>query len=169
MTLHELAQTLGAWCWGERRLFETVGSWVPSTADPAVKVHFAEASHRHAWRAARLEELLPAAYVPPASALVRPGPDAASLAVLAGLDDTVPRLAALYRVVVPARVAAYDRWIAATSLTERPYLRALRGIRDDQVEDWIAAAGELHRCVRTETDAAKAAAACADVEAAALR
>jgi hypothetical protein len=169
MTLHELAQTLGWWCWTERRLFEIVGSWVPSTTDAAVKVHFAETSHRCAWRAARLEELLPTAYVPPASTLLRPGPGAASLDVLAGLDATVPRLAALYRVVVPAGVAAYDHWLDAATLTERPYLRAVRGVRADLVEDWIAGAGELRRRVRTGADAAIAAAACADVEAAGLR
>lgn len=169
MTLQELAQVLGVWCWGERRLFEIVGSWVPSTPEPAVKACFAEASLRHAWRAARLEELFPSAYVPPASTLVRPGPDAPMLEVLARLDDTVPRLAALYRVVVPARIAAYDRWLDAATLTERPYVRALRGVRNDQVEDWAAAVGELHRCVRTAADAAIAAAACADVEAASLR
>jgi len=45
--------------WLERRLFETVGAWVPSTPERAVKLAFARESRRFGWHAELLEPLRP--------------------------------------------------------------------------------------------------------------
>jgi hypothetical protein len=59
LTLDDSARFLSHATWLERRLFEVLGSWVPTTPEPAVKLALARHSRRHAWHAQLLEPLRP--------------------------------------------------------------------------------------------------------------
>jgi hypothetical protein len=84
----------------ERRLFEVLGGWVPSTREPEAKLLFRVQSFRHAGHAELWESA--GADCAGASALFE---DVERLAVLQGTaarlrgayDDVLPRLVTLYR------------------------------------------------------------------------
>jgi len=59
LTIDDTARFLSHATWLERRLFETVGAWVPSTPERAVKLAFARESRRFGWHAELLEPLRP--------------------------------------------------------------------------------------------------------------
>jgi hypothetical protein len=59
LTIDETARFLGHATWVEQRLFEVVGSWVPETPDPVVKLALARASRHHGAHAEVLEALRP--------------------------------------------------------------------------------------------------------------
>ena len=74
---------------------------------------------------------------PPAGEAVRP-------------PGALPRLAGLYRVVLPRLVTTYERHLRVVSpVTDGPVARALRLVLNDEIEDWQA--GE--RLVRAPGDA----------------
>ena len=51
----------------------------------------------------------------------------------------LPRLAALYRVVLPRLVTSYERHLrVASATTDGPVARALRLVLNDEIEDWQA-------------------------------
>ena len=99
-------------------LFEQLGTWVTTTADPALQRLFATAAHRHAWHAQLWADRSPTIPVPPVVAEV-------ATIVEAG-DDT-------------------DRWAAyATSLgTLLVELGALRGRIDPELDPGTARVIEL--------------------------
>jgi hypothetical protein len=59
LTLDDTARFLGHATWLERKLFTTIGDWVRSTSEPAVKVAFARESRHHGWHAELLEPMRP--------------------------------------------------------------------------------------------------------------
>jgi hypothetical protein len=59
LTIDDTARFLSHATWLERRLFEAVGAWVPSTPERAVKLAFARESRRFGWHAELLEPLRP--------------------------------------------------------------------------------------------------------------
>jgi hypothetical protein len=148
LTIEESARMVGAWAWAERRLYEVVGAWAPSTASPAAKVWFSSASQHHAWRAQLWQERLPGRLVPaypapggvaPAIELVRPGSAAAeaALAALAGLEGDGARLGAYCRVILPRTVVAYRSWQRrCMASSDRPVARALALNLVDVMADW---------------------------------
>jgi hypothetical protein len=51
----------------------------------------------------------------------------------------LPRLAGLYRVVLPRLVTTYERHLrVAAPVTDGPVLRALRLVLNDEIDDWQA-------------------------------
>ena len=144
---------VGAWAWAERRLYEVVGAWAPSTAYAAAKIWFASVSQHHAWRAQQWEERLPGrlvpAYPPPdaAAAWSAPGPEPAepaepaaaeaALTALARLDGDGARLGAYCRVILPRTVVAYRSWQRlCTACSDRPLARVLALQLADVTADW---------------------------------
>jgi len=59
LTIDDVARFLGHAVWLERRLFEVVGGWVRSTADPALKLDLAREARRHGAHVEVLEPLRP--------------------------------------------------------------------------------------------------------------
>jgi hypothetical protein len=149
-TIEESARVVGAWAWAERRLYELVGAWAPSTTAPPAKIWLASASQHHAWRAQLWQERLAGRLAPaypgpgapatgPELDLVRPGsPEAeAALTALAGLDGDGARLGAYCRVILPRTVVAYRSWQRrCTASADRPVARVLALNLVDVVADW---------------------------------
>jgi hypothetical protein len=140
-TLLDAARTIGGYAWLEERLFEILGAWVPSVAEPAVKVHLAAGSHHHAWHGALWRERLPELRDMPSEAfVVAPGKrQAVFVDALAAAATTVERLVGVYRVALPRQVATYSRHRAnASPITDGPTIRALDLVLADQLADWRA-------------------------------
>ncbi len=172
LPLGSSAALLGGYRWIEHALFELLGSWVTTMPLPAVQVFIDGQSARHAWHAQLLAERLPVLAGADPDGLTRPPePAGAVLAALAGHDvppaeadgpgtaagpqGALPRLAGLYRVVLPRLVVTYGRHLAAAStVTDGPLIRALRLILADEVEDWHAGERLVQRLVTRPHDVA---------------
>jgi hypothetical protein len=145
----------------ERRLFEVLGGWVPTTPEPEVKLLLRAHSFRHAWHAELWEDLLPAG-------TVAPEPDEALAAVLettAAAKETLERLMGVYRVVLPALVAAYGECReAASPVSDGPLLRALGLMLVDDAEALSAGEALVAGVEGDEQGAKRAAAHARDVQ-----
>ena len=187
-TIEESGRRIGRHAWVEARLFEIVGSWAGTVAEPRSRALFARQSAHHAWHVELWHGLLPALPHLADNQLVGPdGTDAEMVASLAAFDDrsgtagtaeigdvgvaagtadtgdakvaagtgdagvepggpegsapagAADRLVALYRRVLPARLAAYDDHLAHTSpVADGPTMRVLRLVRTDLAEDILA-------------------------------
>jgi hypothetical protein len=137
-TLEETARRVGHARWLEQRCFELLGGWVASTPEPEVKLVFARQSHHHAWHAELFDRVLPAAngFVPD-GLVVAPDPGWAGFLVeLSGLRTTLDRLAGVFELLLPAKVAAYEVWLAtADPVRDAPLVRWLGFVLADERAD----------------------------------
>ncbi|MEO6121422.1 MAG: hypothetical protein ABIW46_04265 [Acidimicrobiales bacterium] len=116
----DLVAVLDAAREAEERTFEVVGGWVPSVAEPQVKIALSIHSRRHG---DHLESLL--AVTPRVAAAVAPphgGLDPSLIDAVAALETTVGRLVALTQVLMP-------RLSAATGLDPGPAVAAAPAAR----------------------------------------
>lgn len=156
-TIEESARRLGNYRWVSMRLFELLGSWVVDVPQPALKVQLAAASRHHGWHAELLGERLPAVRdLHPDRQTAPPNDEFAGLVadlVRLDRDDTVGRLVAVYRVVVPHLIAVGTWHLErCTPVADAAVSRTLRFVLADQIDDWRAAEGALH--VLCDDDAA---------------
>jgi hypothetical protein len=137
MTLDEAAARAGAFRWLEMRRFEILGAWVPSVAEPEVKLLLARHSVHHGWHAELLAGCLPAtkdhdpdrSTAPPSSGV------GDLLGELAGASGTLERLVAVYQVLGPEQLAVYDRFLdAANPASDAALRRVVRIVVQDQVD-----------------------------------
>ena len=138
-SLYESGRLAGTHRWVERRLFEIVGGWVPSTTDQEAKLLFDRHSEHHAWRAGQWWERLPvlAGVDRDGMTSAPPGPMATALDRLAELATPVARLAGLYRGVLPRVWTEYDRHRkAADPVSDGSALRTLSMVIADVSADW---------------------------------
>jgi hypothetical protein len=158
LTLDAQAAAVGHYRWIEHALYELVGGWVREMPIASVQVHLDAQSLRHAWHAELWAERLPVMAGADPDRLTVPSPAAAALfAALHGepvpaavgvtdpAEDTLarpgalPRLAGLYRVVLPRLVVTYERHLALTGeVSDAPVRRALRLALADGREEWQA-------------------------------
>jgi hypothetical protein len=115
--LTSTASTLGGFRWIDRRLFEVVGGWVPTVAEPATKRWLAAVARHHAWRADQWAARFPVVRELDLAAATRPPPGwAEALDLLAATDRGAVAWSA-------ATSAATDRGVvvgsAATSAATR--------------------------------------------------
>ncbi|MBV8463989.1 MAG: hypothetical protein JO368_11880 [Acidimicrobiales bacterium] len=162
--MEQTAALVGRYRWVEHALYVLLGRWVQDAALPAVQVHLDAQGMRHAWHAELWADRLPVLSSSHPERLTVPSPPMASLFRLlgasvpaasdatemgrsrfdvvldAGTSDvpgTLPRLAALYRVVLPRLVATYEHHLSLTAEpTDGPVRRALRLVLNDEIEDW---------------------------------
>ncbi len=171
LTLAHAAERFGAYRWVERRLFELTGAWAAQAAPPDARIHLDVVSGQHGWHAELWADRLPALDGADHDALTRPaGPILRPLLdELARQQDTVARLAGLYRVVVPRLIVTYDRHLRrATAAADAPAVRALRLVRRDEVEAWQAGEALVEQLLVRPEDAAAAAGVQARLEATAV-
>ena len=130
MTIDESACRLGGLVWTERRLFELLGGWVPTTAEPAAKVAFAEVSRRHGDHAVALLGLLPDTRDHRPEALVRPVDGAeAAIAAAGEAVGTAARLGALGDGVTAAHLGALEGYLAdGAAVRDRPGMRIVAAV-----------------------------------------
>ena len=161
LNLEASAALVGEYRWIEHALFRLLGQWVTDMPIAAVQVHLDAQSMRHAWHAELFAERLPVmAGADPDTWTVPSAPTTALFAALSGtpppaadagplrpaVDGEVfehpgalPRLAALYRIVLPRLVTSYELHLRVVGpLTDAPVARALRLVLNDEVEDWQA-------------------------------
>jgi hypothetical protein len=177
LSLGTAAALVGEYRWIENALYTLLGEWVADMPVAAVKVHLDGQSLRHAWHAELWADRLPVVSGEDPAALTVPSAPARTLfATLTGVPvvtdlpgsswppasdepsgrpGALPRLAGLYRVVLPRLVVTYDRHLrAASAVTDRPVARALRLVLNDEVEDWRAGEHLVQRLVTRPHDVA---------------
>jgi hypothetical protein len=128
MTIDESARRVGSIVWAERRLFELLGGWVPSTPEPPVKLALARRSRHHAAHAATLDVVLPDTrdHDPRALVAAADPEDPGRFAELAALTGTDARLACLVDDLLPQRLEACEAFLAsASAVRDGPAVRAL--------------------------------------------
>jgi hypothetical protein len=174
------AGLVGGYRWIEHALYEVLGSWVTDIPLAAVQVHLDVQSTRHAWHAELWADRLPVLNgVDPDSLTKPPDPAGTVLTTLTGSapllgtpvtagwgweipedgggvpdpPGALPRLAGLYRVVMPRLVVSYERHLrAASPVTDAPLIRALRLVLADEIEDWHAGERLVQRLVTRPQD-----------------
>lgn len=171
------ASLIGEYRWIENSLYSVLGAWVSDVPIAAVQVHLDGQSMRHSWHAELWADRLPVMdgvdaddlTVPSApttalfaalngEALPSDGPGSSwppAEEVAAGPPAALPRLAGLYRVVLPRLVTTYVRHRrAANPVTDGPVLRALQLVLNDEIEDWHAGERLVQRLVTRPHDVA---------------
>jgi hypothetical protein len=124
LTVKERGQFVATMRYVHVWLMETLATWVPTTPEMEVKLLFGE----HIWDAAQHADTLGKRTFElrlPLQHSVRPSDAyAALLGQMAAIEPTPRRLAAVYDVVLPALVARYERYLAATdALADAPTVR----------------------------------------------
>ncbi len=136
-SLDESARRIGSFRWLEARSFEILGAWVPSTPEAGVKLLLARQSAHHGWHAQLLELCLPSTKDhDPESVTTAPSPGiAALLDAVAAAPGTLERLVAVYQVLTPEKIAAYERHLdAANPVADGAVRRVLRIVLTDEVD-----------------------------------
>ena len=177
LPLDATAALTGEYRWIENALYRLLGEWVTDMPVPAVQLHLDAQSMRHAWHADLWAERLPVLDGADPDRLTAPsGPTTALFAALSGTapptegpgsgwpaaeqdvfehPGALPRLAALYRVVLPRLVTSYERHLrVASATTDGPVARALRLVLNDEIEDWQAGERMVERLVSRPHDVA---------------
>ncbi|MFN8034586.1 MAG: hypothetical protein U0V73_01440 [Acidimicrobiia bacterium] len=133
----ESAYLLARYQWVEERLFEILGGWAVREPDPHVKLVLGPDAARHAEHAAVWARLRPDVREAGPSGPEAPGPGTEALfAAVWALDapaQTIERLVAVYRVVLPAMVARYEAHRArVTALADGPVIGALERVTAEE-------------------------------------
>ena len=175
MPLGRTAELVGEYRWIETALFTLLGTWVTDMPIAAVQVHLDGQSMRHALHAELWGDRLPVLAGVDPDALTRPSPATAALfAALDGIEPAaegpgatwpaadhegaprpgaLPRLAGLYRVVLPRVVTTYTRHLRVVApVADGPLRRALRLVLNDEVEDWLSGERLIQRLVTRPHD-----------------
>jgi hypothetical protein len=130
--IDDAAKFLGHAAWLEGRLFEAVGGWVTSTADPALKLVFARQSRRFGWHAELLEPIRPRTrdHDADANSPLDAGWRTMTARLLAATDTEI-RVERL-REALGHTVACYEEHLAAMRpLRDGPSLRVVGLVLDD--------------------------------------
>ena len=140
--VEESARRVGNYKWIEMRLFEALGGWVATVPELDVKLRLGTHCYHHAWHAELWHKRLPELRemnpdrltVPPNDELVA---FVAALTEPEAPDETIEKLVGVYRVLIPALIAAYTYHLNNTStITDAPTIRSLKFALQDLFEDW---------------------------------
>jgi len=140
--VEETAKRVGHYKWIEMRLFEALGGWVATVPELDVKMRLGTHCYHHAWHAELWHKRLPELRemnpdrltVPPNDELVT---FVDALTEPEGPGETVEKLVGVYRVLIPAKVAAYTFHLNGTStITDAPTMRSLKFAIQDEIDDW---------------------------------
>jgi hypothetical protein len=138
--IEDTARRFGQYRWAELQLFELLGSWAtaagPATDAPAVAM-LAAHCHHHAWHADVFAGRTPAVAGPAAAAQAAPLPELVVLLDAArAAQGIAARLHAVYRGVLPALAAEYERHLLVTDpRIDGPTVRALTLVLHDLADD----------------------------------
>jgi hypothetical protein len=132
LTLHDAAALAGRHAWWEQRLFELAGRWAVASERAEVTVALAAQAAQHAERAEQWHRRLPVLAGWDREALTAAPHDALPIAVARLGDEIttmVDRLTTMYRVLLPARLAAYRAHLDCSSpVCDAPALRVLERV-----------------------------------------
>ena len=164
LPLRESARRMGAYCWLECRLFETVGAWVALVPEMQAKAVLAAHARRHAWHAELWRDQLPTAGDMTPDSLTSPADDGIA-GLMTALDEapeepghTIDRLVGSYRALLPRMITTYSAHLAVTSaVADEPTIRALRLVLEDELESWAEGEALLQSLLTTEEQISRAA------------
>jgi hypothetical protein len=165
--LEDRTRASGAHCWFERRMFEILGSWVPTTHEPEAKLMLDRHSLHHSWRATQWGDRLPVVSGVDREALVAaPGAGTEkALDALSGMRGTVDRLAGAYRVAIPRLAGVYAADLAAASgVCDGSVIRTLGIVSADLEADWREGEFFLQRLLTDRAEVQSASRAVAELE-----
>jgi len=147
-------------------MFEILGGWVATVAEPEVKIAFATQASHFGWHTTLWGERLPWLHGVESLSWVAPAPGVEpAVALLAEASHTVERLVGVHRVLLPRLIAAHsDHLDSASPVTDGPMIRTLRLVLTDEAEDQRAGERLLHTLLRTRADVTRAAACQAALE-----
>ncbi len=139
LSLEESARRLGSYVWLNRQLFEVLGGWVASTADPTAQLLLSQHCYQHAWHAELFEARLPRLREFQVSDFILPSNNSAEELIgrLSATTDESVRLAATYRVVLPRVYGLYAHHLASTTpIADAAVARSLKLAMTDVGEQW---------------------------------
>jgi hypothetical protein len=169
-SVDESARRVGHYKWTESRLFEALGGWVATIPELDVKILFGTHCYHHAWHSELWHKRLPELREMNPDRLTLP-PNAAWEAFMDALTEpesaalTIEKMAGVYRVLIPHKIAVYTFHMSATSkITDAPTIRSLRFILQDEMEDWREGEMLLQALLRSGEEVDRAAAHQAKLE-----
>jgi len=162
-SVEDSARRVGHYKWIQMRLFEALGGWVATVPELDVKLRLGTHCYHHAWHAELWHKRLPELRemnpdrltVPPNDELVQ---FVAALTEPEAPDETIEKLVGVYRVLIPALVAAYTYHRNNTStITDAPTIRSLGFALQDLQEDWRDGEMMLQSLIETPDEIRRAA------------
>ena len=162
-TVEQSARRVGNYKWAEMRLFEVLGGWVATVPELDVKLVLGRHCYHHAWHAELWNKRLPELREMNTERLTEPPNDAMVAFVDAVRDPeapelTIEKLAGVYRVLIPRKIAAYTFHLNATSrITDAPTMRSLKFILQDEFDDWREGEMLLQSLISTPDEVERAA------------
>ena len=161
-TVEETARRVGHYKWIEMRLFEVLGGWVATVPELDVKLRLGTHCYHHAWHADLWHKRLPELReMNPERLTVAPNDEL--VAFVDALTEpeapelTIEKLVGAYRVLIPAKIAAYTYHRNNTStITDAPTIRSLGFILQDEMDDWRDGEMMLQSLIETEDELQRA-------------
>jgi len=162
-SVEDSARRIGHYKWIEMRLFEALGGWVATVPELDVKLRLGTHCYHHAWHAELWHKRLPELRemnpdrltVPPNDELVQ---FVAALTEPEAPEHTIEKLVGVYRVLIPALVAAYTYHRNNTStITDAPTIRSLGFALQDLQDDWRDGEMMLQSLIETPEEIRRAA------------
>ena len=157
-SVEESARRVGNYKWIEMRLFEVLGGWVATVPELDVKLRLGTHCYHHAWHAELWHKRLPELREMNPERLTAPPNDELVAFVDAmtepeGPELTIEKLVGVYRVLIPAKIAAYTYHLNNTStITDAPTIRSLKFALQDEFDDWRDGEMMLQSLIQTEAE-----------------
>jgi hypothetical protein len=157
-SVEESARRVGNYKWIEMRLFEVLGGWVATVPELDVKLRLGTHCYHHAWHAELWHKRLPELREMNPERLTAPPNDELVAFVDAmtepeGPDLTIEKLVGAYRVLIPAKIAAYTYHLNNTStITDAPTIRSLTFILQDELDDWRDGEMMIQSLIQSEAE-----------------
>lgn len=135
ITVNQNLELLGKYRYVEIQMMELMGSWAYTIVEPEIKIGFGRQMYQDAVHADMLGKRLPELkgrsehfhYIAPSDAFVK------LLEKIWQANDSLRRIVALYRVLKPALVAAYEHHLEHAELpADEPTAYILRNILDEE-------------------------------------
>jgi len=162
--VEESARRVGHYKWVEMRLFEALGGWVATVPELDVKMRLGTHCYHHAWHAELWHKRLPELREMNPDRLTLP-PNDELVAFFDALTEpeapnlTIEKLVGVYRVLLPAKIAAYTFHLNNTStITDAPTIRSLKFALQDELDDWRDGEMLLQSLIETPAEVERAAA-----------
>ena len=160
----ESAKRVGHYKWIEMKTFEVMGGWIATVPELDVKMRLGAHCYHHAWHAELWHKRLPELREMNQDRLTEPPNDELVAFVDAmtepeAPETTIEKLVGVYRVLIPAKIAAYTYHRNNTStITDAPTIRSLEFALADEFEDWRDGEMILQSLIETPEEIERAAA-----------
>ena len=156
--MEESARRVGNYKWIEMRLFEVLGGWVATVPELDVKLRLGTHCYHHAWHSELWHKRLPELREMNPERLTAP-PNDELVAFVAAMTEpegpglTIEKLVGAYRVLIPAKIAAYTYHLNNTStITDAPTIRSLKFALADEFDDWRDGEMMLQSLIQSEAE-----------------